>query len=146
MSLSTTSTTATTTSSDSATPSTSFTTSPSPSSTSITTQPSPSPSASTNSGPFGSSQNYFFGFLITFVVLLVFFLGCGCVSRRRFAARRRGLNELGLIGHGDGRTSTPVEPQYLEPWLAKGETAWSWHNLKVSVITYRQMCYIVGSH
>lgn len=33
--------------------------------------------------------SYFFGFLITFVVLLLIFVGCGVVSRRRFSARAR---------------------------------------------------------
>jgi hypothetical protein len=33
--------------------------------------------------------SYFFGFLITFVVLLLIFVGCGVVSRRRFSARQR---------------------------------------------------------
>lgn len=38
--------------------------------------------------------NYFFGFLITFVVLFLIFVGCGIGSRRRLLAERR---EAGLL-------------------------------------------------
>lgn len=50
-----------------------------------------------NSG--GSTQHgasYFFGFLITFVVLLLIFVGCGVVSRRRFSARQRARFEWNM--------------------------------------------------
>lgn len=40
--------------------------------------------------------NYFFGFLITFVALLLIFLGCGVGSRQRAAARRRAMLMSGL--------------------------------------------------
>ena len=33
--------------------------------------------------------NYFFGFLVTFIVVLLLFVACGIGSRRRAAARRR---------------------------------------------------------
>lgn len=45
-----------------------------------------------DSGGLGSrGANYFFGFLITFVVLLLIFIGCGIGSRRRFVARRNAM-------------------------------------------------------
>jgi len=52
-----------------------------------------------NSGQRGA--NYFFGFLITFIVLLLVFVGFGVGSRRRFIARVRAQNaqiwaQLGL--------------------------------------------------
>jgi len=40
--------------------------------------------------------SYFFGFLITFVVLLLIFVGCGVVSRRRFSARQRARFEWNM--------------------------------------------------
>ena len=54
------------------------------------TSPSPSPTDSSASSSGGSQHgsNYFFGFLITFVGLLMIFIAFGIGSRRRFAARR----------------------------------------------------------
>jgi len=91
-----------------------------------------------NSGGFGGSENYFFGFLITFVVLLIIFLGCGCVSRHRFIARRRALLELGIFGpEGQRPSSSHVEPTFVEPWLAdKADTNWNWGTIKVRVCSY----------
>lgn len=77
-----------------------------------------------NRGPnngLSGSQNYFFGFLITFLILLVVFLGCGCVSRRRFLARRRRvlrhLDHFGLndphAGGGEARGAKLPEPKWV---------------------------------
>jgi len=54
------------------------------------TSPSPSStdSSASSNGVSQHSSNYFFGFLITFVGLLMIFIAFGIGSRRRFAARR----------------------------------------------------------
>lgn len=89
-------------------------------------------------GGFATQQgaNYFFGFLITFVVLLFVFVGCGFVRRRRFVARRRaGLEsggDLRVFGYWEGQDVEPVEPAYVEPWLMKGIDSTAWQAMKVS--------------
>ncbi|THV04746.1 hypothetical protein K435DRAFT_790750 [Dendrothele bispora CBS 962.96] len=69
--------------------------------------------------------NYFFGFLVTFIALLLLFIGCGLGSRRRLN-RRRGL--FGDFGNWDSRSEVgePVpEPELIEPYLQKGGEIWS---------------------
>ena len=58
--------------------------------------------------------NYFFGFLITFVVLLLIFVGCGIGSRRRFLARRRDGMFDGLDPWGQPRREEQKEPVFYE--------------------------------
>ena len=68
--------------------------------------------------------NYFYGFLLTSVGLLVIFIVCGIGSRQRFTSRRvnyaletgRSLNDK-LEG---GET-----PQFYEPLFVTGEDKWS---------------------
>jgi hypothetical protein len=51
-----------------------------------------STSGDSDGGGLGSrGANYFFGFLITFVVLLFIFIGCGIGSHRRIVARRNAM-------------------------------------------------------
>ena len=86
---------------------------------------SPSPteaSGSTEDTPRGA--NYFFGFLITFVGLLIIFIICGIGSRRRFA-RRRGLNALEPLGRFRKLEGEETRPQFYEPPLVVGEDRWS---------------------
>ncbi|KAF9225887.1 hypothetical protein BS17DRAFT_815566 [Gyrodon lividus] len=59
--------------------------SPPPTSTSTSISSSPTNTPSSPSSPTITSANYFFGFIVTFVVLLLLFVGCGVGSRRRFA-------------------------------------------------------------
>lgn len=70
--------------------------------------------------------NYFFGFLITFVALLLIFVGCGVGSRRRTAARRRAMMLNGMDGWGDGTGAgiTQTEPSFWEPKFADGGDRW----------------------
>ena len=88
--------------------------------------------SSDNSSGGGSSSmqrgaNYFFGFLITFVALLLLFVGCGVGSRRR--SRRRGLMAAADDPWGDGfspqsRVAQP-EPQFWEPSFTRGGDDWA---------------------
>ncbi|PPQ84135.1 hypothetical protein CVT25_003346 [Psilocybe cyanescens] len=84
----------------------------------------PTPSVSPNpTNPDGMDDgglqqrgaNYFFGFLITFVVLLLVFVACGIGSRRRLlAGRQRAGGVFGLDGVGGGGGRGTV------PWTALG--------------------------
>ena len=84
--------------------------------------PPPTDTSSTTSATTITSANYFFGFVITFVVLVLLFVGCGIGSWRRFrligtawderlqdmegspfSARRRGRRRL-------------VRPVFSETW------------------------------
>ncbi len=86
-------------------------------------------------GGMQRGASYFFGFLITFVVLLVIFVGCGILSRRRFLARRRRrfdwdmepwteVTQGGNIGY--------VPPALLEKDFVKAKSESSWRDLVVS--------------
>ncbi|KAF8182069.1 hypothetical protein BJ912DRAFT_978975 [Pholiota molesta] len=59
-------------------------------------------------GMAAHGANYFFGFLITFVVLLLIFVGCGIGSRRRFLARRQDGLFSGLDAWGQPRQQDPI--------------------------------------
>ncbi|KAJ4473135.1 hypothetical protein J3R30DRAFT_3514906 [Lentinula aciculospora] len=79
-----------------------------------------SSSDSTNAGIPSKGANYFFGFLITFIVLLSFFICCGFGTRRSLA-RRRALLSWGqwdsdsMIG-GDDASDVPTlfEPRFMK--------------------------------
>ncbi|KAK1226744.1 hypothetical protein PQX77_010289 [Marasmius sp. AFHP31] len=76
-----------------------------------------------DNGPSNRGANYFFGFLITFVALLLIFIGCGIGTRRRLQ-RNGGL--LDFDSWGDEQPgSTQAEPRLLEPKLTKGGEKWS---------------------
>jgi hypothetical protein len=106
----------------------------------VTAPPSntPSPTDGGNSGGGGSMQrgaNYFFGFLITFVVLLLLFIGCGIGSRRRFA-RRRALFLATLDPQwGIPKEILPPRPSFFEsPFVISNDKS-SWDNLNVCVFS-----------
>ncbi|TFK73355.1 hypothetical protein BDN72DRAFT_956562 [Pluteus cervinus] len=91
--------------------------------------PSQTTSPDNSNGGNSSMQrgaNYFFGFLITFVALLLLFVGCGIGSRRR--SRRRGLMASADDPWGDGFTPqsrvTQPEPDFWEPSFTKGGDDW----------------------
>ncbi|KDR80211.1 hypothetical protein GALMADRAFT_242504 [Galerina marginata CBS 339.88] len=70
--------------------------------------------------------NYFFGFLITFVVLLLVFVGCGIGSRRRYLARRQaaflgGMDPWGTVRLDGAEQPQPVlfEQRFEEPVVEK---------------------------
>ncbi|CAA7267274.1 unnamed protein product [Cyclocybe aegerita] len=102
----------------------------------------PSSDSSGDSGGSGSGgdssrgANYFFGFLITFVLLLLIFAGCGLGSRRRMFFSRRFQNAdafgpwttYGEDGIGRGEV---VEPVVYEKTFEKAEeTGDKWGDLK----------------
>ncbi|KAL0576395.1 hypothetical protein V5O48_005584 [Marasmius crinis-equi] len=75
-----------------------------------------------SSGPNTRGANYFFGFLITFVALLLLFIGCGIGTRRRLQ-RAGGL--LDFDAWDDSSGNSQPEPRFLEPTLTKGGETWS---------------------
>ncbi|KAF9010103.1 hypothetical protein BDQ17DRAFT_1347553 [Cyathus striatus] len=90
---------------------------------------SPTPTDDGGGGGMARGANYFFGFLITFVVLLLIFVACGIGSRRRFIARRRAmlLGDFDPWGVEDGtqpRHIQHVPPKFFEPAIIKGGVAW----------------------
>jgi hypothetical protein len=88
--------------------------------------------------------NYFFGFLITFVVLLLVFVACGISSRRYFFNRGRGNNSSNSGGSGFignvaaewGVSSQSTKPMFWEAWVAEGGPKWS--TMAVSEISFCQ--------
>ncbi|RDB27906.1 hypothetical protein Hypma_002187 [Hypsizygus marmoreus] len=87
------------------------------------------PTAETDGADMQKGASYFFGFLVTFVVLLLLFVVCGLASRRRFIARRRAMLDMGvtdpwLMGYRAADDVGRVEPILLEPHLEKGGEMW----------------------
>jgi hypothetical protein len=93
-----------------------------------TSEPLPSPSDTDNvNGGVSQGANYFFGFLITFIVLLLIFVACGVGSRRRVVFSRRGGLAGGLATWDlsrDGPSNQP-EPTFREACLENGGPKWS---------------------
>jgi len=87
----------------------------------------PPPPTSNDSGAMQRGANYFFGFLITFVALLLIFVGYGVGTRRRFAARRRAAwaANFGPWGDGEGSMTDQPQPAFWEPFLTTGGDKWS---------------------
>ncbi|KAG6823772.1 hypothetical protein H0H92_009099, partial [Tricholoma furcatifolium] len=90
----------------------------------------PTPTLSPNNDNGGAkSATYFFGFLITFAVLLVLFVVAGLISRQRMQARRAAAAAAG-IGLGDpwvygyhermmnDAEAQRLRPVWMESWLA----------------------------
>lgn len=69
--------------------------------------------------------NYFFGFLITFVGLLIIFIICGIGSRRRLARRRVLNGTLEPSGRLRKFEGGETRPRFYEPSLVVGEDRWS---------------------
>ncbi|KAG6915229.1 hypothetical protein DXG01_012648 [Tephrocybe rancida] len=123
--------------------------SPTPTTTSDPSLPSLDPVSTSGGG--GQSANYFFGFLITFAVLLVVFIVAGIFSRRRVQARRAaalaaGMGVFGSQSWEDGlRRGRPVwiEQRLEDPVLVREKEKdtsadvnngvsekWRWKNIK----------------
>src|ERR1700722_18170287 len=85
-----------------------------------TATPSSPPSINNGSNAMSSGANYFFGFLITFVVLLLIFVACGIGSRRFFYSRRT----LFVNDVTDWATQT-TQPTFWEAWLKEGGPNWN---------------------
>ncbi|KAG6887936.1 hypothetical protein C0992_010183 [Termitomyces sp. T32_za158] len=92
----------------------------------------PSIGTSGNNGT-SRSASYFFGFLVTFAVLLVLFVVAGFLSRHRMRARRRAATPESGIGAGDPwvygyrerrlyEEARRVRPVYMERWYEDLDT------------------------
>jgi hypothetical protein len=114
--------------------------SPSPTNTS-TTSPTPT---SQGGGPSKASANYFFGFLIGFVVIVFLLLSFGYGSNRLTQRRRAmlGLNADGTRrNNGDSsRDSSPPKPTHWEGWLRAADGVGEWGNMMVS----QKPCHLEG--
>jgi len=78
-----------------------------------------------NNNGMQRGASYFFGFLITFIALLLIFIGCGVSTRRRFARRRQLFAVTELDWGAPGATNIEQErPGLYDPWLAKGDVYW----------------------
>ncbi|KAG6824558.1 hypothetical protein H0H92_006473, partial [Tricholoma furcatifolium] len=80
-----------------------------------------------NDNGSAKSATYFFGFLITFAVLLVLFVVAGLISRQRMRARRAaaagiGLGDPWVYGYHERMMSDAeaqrLRPVWMESWLA----------------------------
>jgi len=84
--------------------------------------PSPTP---TNENAMSQGANYFFGFLITFIILLLIFVACGVGTRRRapWFARGRRPNQAWDPVRDD--PSLQPEPMFWEAWVVGGSPEWA---------------------
>lgn len=82
------------------------------------------PSTTDGPGETTGGVNYFFGFLLTFVGLLILFILCGIGSRRRFTSRRE-LNYALEGRSSNGKIERGETPQFYEPSFVVGEDKWS---------------------
>ncbi|KAG6873012.1 hypothetical protein C0995_003973 [Termitomyces sp. Mi166 len=96
--------------------------------------PSIGTSGSNGDGGTSRSASYFFGFLVTFAVLLVLFVVAGFVSRHRMRARRRATTLEMEIGAGDTwvygyrerrmcEEMRKVRPVWMERWIEDPDTS-----------------------
>ncbi|KAF9051468.1 hypothetical protein BJ165DRAFT_1524405 [Panaeolus papilionaceus] len=98
------------------------------------TTPPASDGGDDGAGSMNRGANYFFGFLITFVVLLLIFVGCGILSRRRLMVRRQAaLLETWGAGDGDGLLKVPT---MLEKPIVTSEPDWMF----LMPLTARLLC------
>jgi hypothetical protein len=106
-------------------------------STTAFSSPSPTDTGGDSSGGTPRGANYFFGFLITFVGLLIIFIVCGIGSRRRLA-RRRVLNDaFEPLGRFKGLEGGEKCPEFYEPPLVVGEDKWSSLMVKTDSLDWR---------
>lgn len=89
--------------------------------------PSPTDGSGETNGNTPRGASYFFGFLITFVGLLIIFIVCGIGSRRRFGRRReRGVNGAFEAGRfSNSKLEVAGAPQFYERPFVMGEDRWS---------------------
>ena len=83
---------------------------------------------SSNENTMSQGANYFFGFLITFIVLLLIFVACGVGTRRRrswFARRRRPGGDTEPWDPARDDPSLQPKPAFWEAWVVVGSPAWS---------------------
>jgi hypothetical protein len=71
--------------------------------------------------------NYFYGFLITFIILLGFFMTCGLGTRRRFQRRTIGID----LSAWEDQDDVVKEPILWEPTYGARAHEWNWETLSV---------------
>ncbi|KAF7426235.1 hypothetical protein PC9H_008602 [Pleurotus ostreatus] len=87
----------------------------------VTTTPNP---GGVNNGGMQKGANYFFGFLIAFIALLLVFVGCGVGTRRRFMMRRGVMGDWAGPASPYNESAPQKEPLFVESWLEKGGDRW----------------------
>jgi len=98
-----------------------------PTGTTSSTSSSTATSSSTGGSSGGnSSANYFFGFLITFIALLLIFVGCGIGSRRGFRIHTGGAWDEAVQRAKIVEKQT--RPAFWETWLKNldDQESWRW--------------------
>lgn len=104
--------------------------------------PQPTGNDNGNSSPLQQKgANYFFGFLVAFVILLLVFVACGITSRRRFLSRRGPVTLANAQPWGtssDGRAQQ-TEPVFYERFIgepAMAEDRWRYTMVLLSVLRF----------
>ncbi|KAF4564623.1 hypothetical protein EYR40_010790 [Pleurotus pulmonarius] len=82
------------------------------------------PSPGVDNGGMQKGANYFFGFLIAFIALLLVFVGCGVGTRRRFMMRRGVMGDWAGPASLYSESAPQKEPMFVESWLEKGGDRW----------------------
>ena len=113
----------------------------SPASTTPSLSPTDAGGEPTGGAPHGA--NYFFGFLITFVGLLIIFIICGIGSRRRLARTRRLNDTLEPLGHWRKLEGEETRPQFYEPPLVIGKDRWNSLMVRIQVLTGGHEAYLL---
>jgi hypothetical protein len=120
---------------------------------SFTSNNMPAPTQNEGNGVGSKGVNYFFGFLIAFIALLLFFVGCGFGARRTMMRNRRlqqRLEEAGLVldnASMDGlivRSNEPLkEPVFWERPFQKGSSQWELMMVSVSRPPWCKLVHIL---
>lgn len=101
----------------------------------VTTTPNP---GGVNNGGMQKGANYFFGFLIAFIALLLVFVGCGVGTRRRFMMRRGVMGDWAGPASPYNESAPQKEPLFVESWLKKGGDRWKTMTVSSSLCSGRQ--------
>lgn len=91
--------------------------------------------------PLNPSSSIPFSFLIAFIALFLFFLGCGLGTRRVAWALRRGfgLDDLVLDDDRRRRRRELRKPEIWDVWPEEMKDNGKWDCVKVSSMRYVQM-------
>lgn len=89
--------------------------------------------------------NYFFGFLVAFVVLLLGFAGCGLFSRRRLLLRQGRINSMGfeIATMSTLRRVDQIRPEFIEVALAEPPShSVKWFNFMVRILSIASLVWV----
>jgi hypothetical protein len=78
-----------------------------------------------NENAMSQGANYFFGFLITFIILLLIFVACGVGTRRRTPWFTRGRRPNQTWDPVRDDPSLQPEPMLWEAWVVGGSPQWT---------------------